>query len=128
MPKVHWKNEPEDKDYAAASAYLSLLAEDELVERIVAMLRAAPLRTAKAKDIIRASRLALLPVDDPLVARDLTRARDGKALSPVLLVRGEVAREVALQIADGYHRVCANYHLGDDNPVPYRMAILNREW
>ena len=30
----------------------------------------------------------------------------------------------ALQIADGYHRVCASYHLGENNDIPCRIAEL----
>ena len=50
----------------------------------------------------------------------------GKALSPVLLVRGELREDIALQIADGYHRVCASYHLDENTDIPYRMAVLDR--
>jgi hypothetical protein len=27
-----------------------------------------------------------------------------------------------LQIADGYHRICASYHLDEDADIPCRMA------
>ncbi len=50
----------------------------------------------------------------------------GKALSPVLLVRGELREDIALQIADGYHRVCASYHLDENTDIPFRMAVLDR--
>ncbi len=126
MAKIVWKEEPDEHDYPAAAAYLSLLASDELVMRIVSELQSAPVRRGMAKDILRASRLELLPADDQHVAKDMAKVRAGKPLSPVLLIRGEVPRDIALQIADGYHRVCASYHLGEDSDIPYRMAHLDR--
>ena len=36
------------------------------------------------------------------------------------------AEEGALQIADGYHRVCASYHLDENTDIPFRMAVLGR--
>jgi len=50
--------------------------------------------------------------------------KGGKRLSPVLLVRGALERGFPLQIADGYHRVCASYHLGENNDIPCRIAEL----
>jgi hypothetical protein len=123
---VSWKEQPDDHDYPAAAAYLSLLAEDELVKDVVAKLQTAPLRYGKAKDILRASGLPLLPFDNQHVAADVAKVKAGKALSPVLLVRGELRHDIALQIADGYHRVCASYHLAEDTDIPYRMAVLDR--
>jgi hypothetical protein len=123
---VSWKAEPDQHDYPAAAAYLSLLAEPELVQQVVAELQAAPLAHGKAKDLLRASGLPLLPSDDQHVAADIAKVNSGKALSPVLLVRGELRHDLALQIADGYHRICASYHLGDDTDIPYRMAVLDR--
>jgi len=29
-----------------------------------------------------------------------------------------------LQIADGYHRVCASYHLNEDTEIPCRIADI----
>jgi hypothetical protein len=125
-PKVSWKEQPDAHDYPAASAYLSLLTSDEIVKHLVADLTDAPVRHGKAKDILRASRLPLLPTDNKHVAADLAKVKSGKALSPVLLVRGELGLGVALHIADGYHRVCASYHLDENTDIPFRMAVLDR--
>jgi hypothetical protein len=59
----------------------------------------------------------LLDPDDPEVATDLEKVRSGTKLSPVLLVHG-----APLWIADGYHRVCASYHLDEKNLVPCRVV------
>ena len=126
MAKIVWKEDPDEHDYPAAAAYLSLLASDDLVARVVAELQSAPVRRGMAKDILRASRLELLPPDDQHVAKDMAKVRAGKPLSPVLLIRGELLHDITLHIADGYHRVCASYHLGEDSDIPYRMASLDR--
>jgi len=67
--------------------------------------------------VLRASRLALLPATENEVAKNLKKVRKGIKLSPVLLVRGDPAVDRPLIVADGYHRVCAGYHLNPDAPV-----------
>lgn len=122
---ILWKDDPDAHDYPAAAAYLSLLADDALVAQLIVQLQSTSVRHGKAKDLLRASRLALLPADDREVAKDIEKIRAEQPLSPVLLVRGELAHGVALQIADGYHRICASYHAGENSNVPYRMATLD---
>ncbi len=78
----------------------------------------------KAKDLLRAARLSLLTPDDPHVASDLAKVADGKKLSPVLLVRGRAAKDVPLTVADGHHRICASYHLDEDEDVACRIVDL----
>ena len=125
-PAVLWKSEPDDHDYPAAEAYLSLIANPAVVGTTVASLTASQLTHAKAKDILRASRLELLPADDQYVARDLAKIKAGHALSPVLLVRGSLLLNFPLEIADGYHRVCASYHVNDNVDVPCHIAEFTR--
>ncbi|MEO7195478.1 MAG: hypothetical protein ABIZ05_11760 [Pseudonocardiaceae bacterium] len=120
--KVTWKTEPDAHDYPAAASYLSLIAPSAQVSDLVARLKAAPLEHYKAKDMLRASGLALLPPTNPHVAVDLAKVKDKTALSPVLLIRGELTLGIALQIADGYHRVCASYHLDENTDIPCRIA------
>ncbi len=120
--KEHWKPEPEEHDYPAAASYLSLLLPQPSVDALVTELRAAPIGQWKAKDLLRASGLALLPADDPHVSSDIKKVKDGEKLSPVLLVRGRMNRSAPLQIADGYHRICASYHLDENADIPCRMA------
>jgi hypothetical protein len=119
-----WKREPEEHDYPAAGEYLSLLADAATVARTVAALRGGPIVTRKAKDLMRASGLRLLPSDNHHVARDLARIRAGERLSPVLLVRGDLRFGMALIVADGYHRICASYHLDEDAEIPCALAAL----
>jgi hypothetical protein len=122
MPTVAWKNETDEHDYPAAAAYLSLIAPKEVVDRIVTDLRSAGVVHQKAKDILRASGLRLLDTDNPHVASDLKKIRKNRELSPVLLVRGDLAADRRLQIADGYHRVCASYHVDENTDIPCRLA------
>ena len=122
--KEHWKSEPEDHDFPAASDYLSLLVPDALAATIVEALRRAPTIHRKAKDLLRASGLALLPPDNPHVAKDLAKVRGGERLSPVLLVRGRLAEDAPLVVADGYHRISASYHLDENADIPCRIVDL----
>jgi hypothetical protein len=124
MAGVKWQEQPDDHDYPAAAHYLALLAADSVVDELVQRLRAAPIVHQEAKDILRASHLPLLDVDNPHVASDLAKVHRGKPLSPVLLVRGDLDAGIALQIADGYHRVCASYHVDENTDIPCR--IVNR--
>jgi hypothetical protein len=85
----------EDRDYAAD--YLSMLAEpDEVHETVTAMRNAKPLYR-KAKDILRAAQLALLPQSNVHVQADLAK------------------------IADGYHRVCGVYATDENTDIPCRL-------
>lgn len=122
MARVEWKDDPDEHDYPAAEAYLGLLADRAVVAAIVEALRGAPVTRHKAKDILRASGLPQLPADNVHVAKDVAKVKSGRPLSPVLLVRGEIGAGRPLQVADGYHRVCASYHLDEDTDIPCRMA------
>jgi len=123
--KEHWKSKPEEHDFPAAANYLALVASEAVVARVLQQLEQAPLSHFKAKDLLRAGRLELLPEDDPAVERDLKKVRRGEQLSPVLLVRGSVAGGVPVTVADGYHRICASYHLDEDADIPCRIADFN---
>jgi hypothetical protein len=121
---AHWQRNPEPHDFDAALSYLSLVFEPRDAKEIVERLRAAGPEEHKAKDLLRAASLPLLPHNDPAVGRDLAKVADGRKLSPVLLVRGRAAKSVPLTIADGYHRICASYHLAEDEPVACRIVDL----
>ena len=124
MNSVRWKDEPDQHDYPAAASYLALIADPVTAGRLVEGLRGAPVEHYKAKDILRASGLPDLPLDNVHVAKDVVKIKADKALSPVLLVRGDIHRGNPLQIADGYHRVCASYHLDEDTDIPCRIIGL----
>ena len=119
-PPEHWQAEPEEHDFLAAADYLSLLFADGDVASMVEDLRNAPAIHREANDLLRASRLELQPETDPVVKKDLKKVARGERLSPILLVR--VRASQPLIVADGYHRICASYHLDEDVEVSCRMV------
>lgn len=124
VSKVIWRAEPDAHDYPAPASYLSLVASSAQVSDLIEALKAATCRALQGpdKDMLRASGLALLTPDNRHVAADLAKVHNNKALSPVLLIRGDLTAGVALQIADGYHRVCASYHLDENTDIHCRIA------
>ena len=123
MPaQEHWQDEPEAHDFPAAADYLSLVADAGEVAKVVDALNSAKTEHRKAKDLLRASRLSLLPAENVYVKKDLAKVAAGKRLSPVLLVRGRGAKGIPLTVADGYHRICAGHHLDEDADVSCRLV------
>jgi hypothetical protein len=119
MDAEHWKDEPEAEDFPAARSYLSLLVGPSAATKLSkALQKADKLEHYAAKDILRAAGLPLLAEDDSEVAADLKKVAAGDKLSPVLLAQGD-----PLWIADGYHRVCASYHLDEKTLVPCRAIV-----
>lgn len=119
-----WKEQPDDHDYPAAQSFLSMLATPDLAEELAGRLREAPVEHFLAKDLLRAARLAPLGPDNVHVAGDLKKVKKGRPLSPVLLVRGRMDADIPLVVADGYHRICASYHLDEDASIPCRLVDL----
>jgi hypothetical protein len=126
MSDVKWLEEPEAHDFPAAAAYLALLADERTVKELIAKLQAGTVEHKKAKDILRAAQLSLLPNDNPHVAVDLSKIKKGQPLSPILLVRGDFLAGAPLQIADGYHRVCASYYTDENTDIPVILAGRSR--
>jgi hypothetical protein len=122
MGKVSWKSEPDEHDYPAATAYLSLIADAAQTDDLVGRLKTASVDYHKAKDVLRAATLPLLAKDNPHVAADLKKIAQNTRLSPVLLVRGDLTSGAPLQIADGYHRVCASYHVDENTDIPCHIV------
>jgi hypothetical protein len=125
VAKVRWQEAPQEHDYPAAAQYLSLLVSDPgLRGELAGQLQEAPVAHYKAKDLLRASQLPLLPESNPHVGDDLRKIRKRVPLSAILLVRGDLLRGFPLQIADGYHRVCASYYVDEDTDIPCRLIDL----
>ncbi len=117
---IKWLPEPEEKDYPAAQSYLGLLHSETETIGLVKKLRDARTVQFKAKDIFRASGLSLLGVSNSHVDRDRQKIKDGKPLSPLLLVRDPQNGKVV--IADGYHRLCAVYSVNEDALIPCKIV------
>jgi disulfide oxidoreductase YuzD len=118
--EIKWLSEPEDKDYPAAQSYLSLLHTETETIGLVRKLKDAKVAQFKAKDIFRASKLSLLGVSNSHVTKDQQKIKEGKALSPLLLVRDSQNGKVV--IADGYHRLCAVYSFNEDEMIPCKIV------
>jgi hypothetical protein len=123
--KLKWSEKDEDSDFDAAFKYLSLLCSDRKAHALVNSLRGSKPLEHAAKDILRAAQLPLLPSDESHVSEDLKRIQKGKALAPVLLVRGDLASGLPLVVADGYHRICAVCYFDESAPVRCRIADLS---
>ncbi len=121
VPKVIWKDVPDDHDYPAAVSYLSLCADTDTAKQLAEKLKTAEIVLHPAKDLLRSTGLTLLPANDPAVVRDLQKVAQGQLLSPVLIVRGVLGKGVPAVIADGFHRVCASYHLSENEQIPCRI-------
>jgi disulfide oxidoreductase YuzD len=115
-----WLADAEDHDFPAAESYLSLIYSNKRAAELTAKLRASKIAQFKAKDIFRASQLSLLGISNSHVEKDKHKIVDGKALSPLLLVRDETNGKVI--IADGYHRLCAVYGFDEDALIPCKIV------
>jgi hypothetical protein len=123
-PKLKWSEKQEDADFDAAFNYLSLLCPDRTAHALVKSLRGAKVIEHAAKDLLRSARLPILPPDDPRVSDDLKRIAKAKPLAPVLVIRGDMAKDFPLTVADGYHRICAVIYFDEEAPVRCRIADL----
>lgn len=92
---------------------------------MVEKFRLAPIIRVKAKDIVRAAGLTMLPKGNFHVDRDLKKIKTKTSLSPILLVRGNGSKDIRLTIADGYHRACAVYINNEDAYVEARIVDWN---
>ncbi len=118
---IRWLPAPEDHDYDAAREYLLLSYSEVDANRIVdALAEQRNISHFKAKDIFRASGLSLLGVSEEHVKRDRKKIRDGKKLSPILLVR--MTAHHRLIVADGYHRLCSVYFYNQDAEIPCKIV------
>ena len=125
--RIAWLTQPKAGNYPAALSYLKLLFDDKTAGKYVQRLRRAPVTKFKSKDIFRASTLSLLGVSNYFVEKDRKKILEGEKLSPILLVRGDFVTGQALQIADGYHRVCASFHTDENTDIPCRTAAADTQ-
>ena len=111
---LQWKKDVDQHDYAAAFSYLSIRFGEDRSQRVEEALRALPVITRRANDILRAVRREPLPLSDPGVLKDLKKVLSGQKLSPILVADGDVA--------DGYHRLSLAYALDPYTEVPLKLA------
>lgn len=81
MATVKWLEKPEEHDFPAAADYLALLAGPDTVAALTQQLRAGTVVHKKAKDILRAAQLSLLPTDNPPIPLVRGGLRDRRAVA-----------------------------------------------
>jgi hypothetical protein len=99
---------------------LTLLFKPRKCRKLLRKLRAAPMSAYPAKDILRASRTPMSEVAAFDWRRQQQEIHDGKALSPILIVRQNDGS--GLIIADGFHRMCALFAEDEQIEVPCKIA------
>ena len=123
----NWSHQNDTKDYVNGMSFLSLLADKDDVEEAIEELQersdSGKIDHFKPKDILRASRLPLLPADNPDVAQHITAMKKGEKLSPLLVIRGGGDYGKHPVVVAGYHRACAAYY--DDMNCPIPAVIIN---
>ena len=120
---IRWLADPEDKDYAAAESFLSMLIAPGSLADVIGELRGAQPGHWAAKDVLRAAGLPPLKAKQSTeVAEKLRKIKRSEPISPILLIGG--IRDY-LVIADGYHRASAAYRVDEDSLVPGRLLWLN---
>ena len=124
MLKGIWKKAPDEDDLKGAYAYLCLLMPPAKARALVKEMRVAKRSVFQVKDLLRAAGEPLLPADTSNVHEHIVELRAEKRLSPVLLVRGDAHASRTLIIADGYHRICASYHVDETQDVDCRIVDL----
>lgn len=115
---ILWLPDVEPDDYTAAQNYLSILLDPARAVKAVAKLQGSIVTTRRANDLLRACHREPMDRDDIGVRHVLDAIAVGKPLSPVLVVSFAHGGD----IADGYHRVCAAYHLHPFTDVPCRLV------
>ena len=115
-----WLDDIEDHDYDAAFNFLRIKVGKKRAEALVDKLRGAKLIEMRANDILRATDLRALDVNDPGTHHNMVKTIMGKSLSPVLIVSLQGGNST---IADGYHRVSWVYWISPWAMVPGKLIV-----
>jgi hypothetical protein len=120
MQEIKWKPAATEKDIAAAKEYLTLVFKPQDVDAAIGKLskRRKIIEQFKAKDILRAAEMQLLPETNEDVRDEFRKIVKRTPFVPIILVR----KGHRLFIADGYHRTCAAYYLNKDSEVHCVLA------
>ncbi|MBS0419480.1 MAG: hypothetical protein JSR66_17350 [Proteobacteria bacterium] len=121
---AEWSARPGEDALNGALRYLSLQFSATQALKLVTKARRTARTEHVAKDILRACQLPLLATDEYHVAENLKKIRKGKAMAPLILVRGDLTAGRSLVVADGYHRLCAACHADEDTPVAAILVTL----
>lgn len=75
MDKKYWLSEPEEHDFPAAQDFLKLHFSKKTARQLTDRLRRSTTIIKKAKDVLRASGLPLLPEDNSHVKQNLKKMK-----------------------------------------------------
>jgi hypothetical protein len=117
---IKWADKVSLEDVADAKNFLSLVYDAETMGELCEALLDAPVTQRRADDILRATCLEPLCLDDLGVLRVLRRILKGKKLKPVLIVKDKDGS----CIANGYHKVSFAYRLNPDFLVNCAIATV----
>ena len=121
---IAWASRQQAEDCDHAAEYLALLLPARAAKALGTAFRRASVDTHLAKNIVRAARVTPLPKTNKKVKEDLRKITRGKALPPILLVRGDAARDLPLIVADGMHRLSAAWH--HDESADVACVLVDR--
>lgn len=124
MPDPLWLPRQQSEDCNHAAEYLALVFPAAAAKKLAARLAKATVEIHPAKNIVRASKITPLPKTNAKVRHDLGKIAKGKKLPPILLVRGDAARDLPLIVADGTHRLSAAWHT--DECADVMCCIVDR--
>ena len=124
VPLVKWATVLDMNQVGDAKRFLRMTSSGKMADQLVNQMVTGQPRNFKAKDILRASGLQLLPPTDPHVAESLQKIANGVALQPVYAVKGDITTGRPLVVADGYHRTCAVFHTDPSTDIPTMVASL----
>jgi hypothetical protein len=119
---ILWLSRQQAEDSAHAGEYLALVFPAAAAKKLSARLAGAKVVIHPAKNIVRAGRITPLPATNARVAHDLNKIARGRKLPPILLVRGDAARDLPLIVADGMHRLSAAWHHDESADVACVIA------
>jgi hypothetical protein len=116
---IHWDHESAI-DYRKAVDYLTLTFPTKTVPTIIEGLHARPIQQFKVKDILRVSKVLLLPRDNTHIKIIQLCIVNEVPLVPLLLVK----YDSNLFVVDGYHRLSAVYYYDEDSLVHVKLLEL----
>jgi hypothetical protein len=125
MINITWLDDPLDKDYEAAEAFLEREYSKNTSEDIIKQLKDVKIISLSAKDVLDMGPMKPLPPDNPRVAKALKRMRKDKPLSPLIAV----LFKQGLIMLDGHHRLSAIYSLSPKEMVHLKLVHQTKlEW
>jgi len=120
--RTYWTDQQGAGDYQAAEDFLTFTYEPEAARAIVDRLRVAGVVYRLPAEVLRVAGSPVLAESSIHVVKALDEVREGKLLTPVLIVRGTAGSRLTFALADGYFRICAGIYLDEAALIPCRLV------